>query len=188
MDGSARGARGVCGRWWFQVPWGKKINGGALAGDGKKLGRKISALELVGPLVRLAAALPLCRGRPVKIWVENSGSVHIWRKGYATTCELSSCLVRAIACIADAVDCRVDLVDVRRCSSIGPILADDLSKGLFSRFQANAAAAGWEIDNLPAPVPRALLQWIESPTVDDDLGCRILTELSANSPVLNINC
>jgi hypothetical protein len=188
LDGSARGAGGVSGRWWFQIPWGQKINGGALANDGKKLGRKMSALELVGPLACLAAALPLCRGRPVKIWVDNSGSVHIWRKGYATTCQLSSCLVRAIACIADAVDCRVDLVDVRRCSSTGPILADDLSKGLFNRFKLNAAAAGWQLDTLPATVPRALLQWVADPVVDDDLGLRILKELAGNSAILNTNC
>jgi hypothetical protein len=188
MDGSARGAGGVCGRWWFQIPWGNKINGGALAGDGKKLGRKMSALELVGPLACLAAGLPLCRGRPVKIWVDNSGSVHIWRKGYATTCQLSSCLVRAIACIADSVDCRVDLVDVRRCSSTGPILADDLSKGLFSRFKANAAAANWTINTLPSPVPTALLKWVANPVADDDLGLRILHELASTHKILNVNC
>jgi hypothetical protein len=188
LDGSARGAGGVCGRWWFQIPWGNKINGGALATDGKKLGRKMSALELVGPLACLAAALPLCRGRPVKIWVDNSGSVHIWRKGYATTCQLSSCLVRAIACIADAVNCRVDLVDVRRCSSTGPILADDLSKGLFGRFKANAAAADWELNNLPATIPRTLLHWVANPVVDDELGQRILKELALTKPILNVNC
>ena len=188
MDGSARGAGGVCGRWWFQLPWGNKINGGALADDGKKLGRKMSALELVGPLACLAAGLPLCRGRPARIWVDNSGAVQIWRKGYATTCQLSSCLVRAIACIADAVDCQVDLVDVTRCSSTGPILADDLSKGLFGRFKTNAATAGWELNNLPATIPRALLQWVDNPVVDDDLGQRILLELSADNNVLNFNC
>jgi hypothetical protein len=188
MDGSARGAGGVCGKWWFQIPWGNKINGGALAGDGKKLGRKMSALELVGPLACLASALPRCRGKPVKIWVDNSGSVHIWRKGYATTCELSSCLVRAMACIANAVDCKVDIVDVRRCSSTGPILADDLSKGLFSRFRSNVAVAGWELDALPAAVPRALLRWVANPVADDDLGQRILLELAESCQVLNVNC
>jgi hypothetical protein len=188
MDGSARGAGGVCGRWWFQIPWGKKINGGALAEDGKKLGRKMSALELVGPLACLAGALPRCRSRPIRIWVDNSGSVHIWRKGYATNCQLSSCLVRAIACIADAVDCTVDIVDVTRCSSTGPILADDLSKGLFSRFKTNAEKAGWELDSVPAAMPKALLQWVADPVVDDDLGQKILLELAGTFPILNVNC
>ena len=127
QDGSARGAGGVAGEWWFQVPWGSKINGGCRAEDGKKLGGKLSALELVGPLVCVAAGAHLCRGQPVNIWVDNAGSVQIWRKGYATTCQLSSCLVRAIACVADALDCRVELVKVRRCSDTGPELADLLS-------------------------------------------------------------
>jgi hypothetical protein len=99
MDGSARGAGGVAGGWWFQVPWGTKINGGHRAEDGKKISGKLSALELVGPLVCLAAGAHLCRGKPVNIWVDNAGSVQIWKKGYATTCQLSSALVRAIACV-----------------------------------------------------------------------------------------
>jgi len=187
MDGSARGAGGVAGRWWVQLPWGAKINGGALAADGKKLGRKMSALELVGPLACLAAALPRCRGKPVNIWVDNSGSVHIWRKGYATTCALSSTLVRAIACIADAVDCTVDIVKVRRCSGPGPILADHLSKGKFAQFREFANSVGWQLDNLPATVPRTLLAWVDNPVVDDDLGVKILRELSVDYPILNIN-
>ena len=188
LDGSGRGTGGVCNGWWFQVPWGTAINGGGRAEDGKKFGRKLSALELVGPLVCLAAGLPLCRGKPVRIWVDNSGSVHIWRKGYATTCQLSSCLVRAIACIADAIDCNVQIVDIRRCSSVGAILADDLSKGKFAKFKAGAAAASWALEALPAAVPLALLDWIRQPSADDDLGLKILRELSSLYPILNMNC
>ena len=178
----------MAGGWWFQVPWGTKINGGHRAEDGKKIGGKLSALELVGPLVCLAAGAHLCRGKPVNIWVDNAGSVQIWKKGYATTCQLSSALVRAIACVADAIDCRVDLVKVRRCSDTGPILADHLSKGQFCKFVDYAAAAGWELDRLPAAVPPAVLAWVANPTADDDLGQKILRDISSLMPVLNVNC
>jgi hypothetical protein len=188
MDGSARGAGGVVGGWCFQVPWGTKITGGHRAEDGKKIGGKLSALELVGPLVCLAAGAHLCRGKPVNIWVDNAGSVQIWKKGYATTCQLSSALVRAIACVADAIDCRVDLVKVRRCSDTGPILADYLSKGQFCRFKDYAAAAGWMLDRLPAAIPPAVLAWVANPTDDDDLGQRILRDISSHMPILNVNC
>ncbi len=127
------------------MPGGTKINSRHRAEDGKKIGDKLSALELVGPLVCLAAGAHLCRGRPVNIWVDNSGSVQIWKKGYATTC-LSSALVRAIACIADAIDCRVDLVKVWRCSDTGQILVDHLSKGQFCWFKDYATAAGLQPD------------------------------------------
>jgi len=188
QDGSARGAGGVAGEWWFQVPWGSKINGGCRAEDGKKLGGKLSALELVGPLVCVAAGAHLCRGQPVNIWVDNAGSVQIWKKGYATTCQLSSCLVRAIACVADALDCRVELVKVRRCSDTGPELADLLSKGLFCKFAEHAAEAGWSLLPLPAAVPPSIIRWVANPTADDQLGQKILRDLAEGMPVINMNC
>jgi hypothetical protein len=188
MDGSSRGAGGVAGSWWFQVPWGSKINGGCRAEDGKKIGGKLSALELVGPLVCLAAGAAICIGRPVNIWVDNAGSVQIWKKGYATTCQLSSCLVRAIACVADAIDCKVDLVKVRRCSDTGLVLVDLLSKGQFCGFKDYATEAGWPLDLLPARVPAAMLAWVANPTADDFLGQRILAELAKHMLILNVNC
>jgi hypothetical protein len=170
------------------VPWGSKINGGCRAEDGKKLGGKLSALELVGPLVCVAGGAHLCRGQPVNIWVDNAGSVQIWKKGYATTCQLSSCLVRAIACVADALDCRVELVKVRRCSDTGPELADLLSKGLFCKFAEHAAEAGWPLLPLPAAVPASIVRWIANPTADDQLGQKILSDLAESMPVINMNC
>ena len=46
--GSGCGA--VLEDWWSYIPWGKVINGGDKTEDGKRIGRKFSALELVGPL------------------------------------------------------------------------------------------------------------------------------------------
>ncbi len=149
---------------------------------------RLSALELVGPLVCVAAGAHLCRGQPVNIWVDNAGSVQIWKKGYATTCQLSSCLVRAIACVADALDCRVELVKVRRCSDTGPELADLLSKGLFCKFAEHAAEAGWPLLPLPAAVPPSIIRWVANPTADDQLGQKILRDLAESMPVINMNC
>ncbi len=113
---------------------------------------------------------------------DNAGSVQIWRKGYATTCQLSLPLVRAIVCFADSIDCRVDLVKVRRCSDTRPILADHLSKGQFCRFKDQACAAGWSLNPLPAAVAAAILAWVANPKADDELGQRILLD------ILNVNC
>ncbi len=66
------------------MPWSRRINCGARADDGKKLARKLSALELVGPLIVVVAGYLQWRGKDLKIWVDNSGSVLIWRKGYST--------------------------------------------------------------------------------------------------------
>jgi hypothetical protein len=105
LESVGRGCGGVSGDWWFYVPWPRKINCGVRAIDGKKLSRKLSALELVGPLVCVAAAVDKCRDQPVRIWVDNIGSVKIWKKGYSSRCDLCSTLVTAIATVAAAIGC-----------------------------------------------------------------------------------
>ena len=49
------GCGGVSGDWWFYVLWGRKINTGE-RWKGSKLSQKMSALELVGPLICLVSA------------------------------------------------------------------------------------------------------------------------------------
>ena len=92
--------------WWFYLPWGRKINSG-VAYLGRKLSSKMSALELVGPLVCVAADPDMVRGVPVRIWVDNIGSVKIWKKGYSNSCNLCTTLVTAIATVAASLGCRV---------------------------------------------------------------------------------
>ena len=130
-----QGCGGIAHGFWFILPWGRVINSGVRGEDGKRIGRKMSALELVGPLVCLSAGLDLCRGRPVRIWVDNFGSVAIFAKGYSTTCELSTTLVSAIAVVATTIGCRLTIDKITRCSSPGAILSDELSKGQFSAFR-----------------------------------------------------
>ena len=78
---------GVSGDRWFYLPWGRKINTG-VRHKGKRLSSKMSALELVGPLICLASEPDLVQSAPIRIWVDNIGSVRIWRKGYSSSCEL----------------------------------------------------------------------------------------------------
>jgi hypothetical protein len=99
--------------------------------DEKKLSRKLSALELVGPLICVAANFKYCKGQAVCIWVDNAGSVKIWEKGYSTSCELCNTLVQAIADIAACAGCQLHIQKIRRCSTEGAIIADALSKAEF---------------------------------------------------------
>jgi hypothetical protein len=46
-----RGSGGVLGSCWYYIPWARRINAGGWKVDGKKVGRKLSALELAGPLI-----------------------------------------------------------------------------------------------------------------------------------------
>jgi hypothetical protein len=185
MDRLGAGTGGVLGDWWFYIPWPKRINAGGWRVDGKKVGRKLSALELVGPLVVVAAAHQRLRNRQLVIWVDNAGSVAIWDKGYSTRCPLSSTLVTAISAVAAAVGCTVFIKKVMRCSTDGAVLADHLSKCNFQLFRQHAGQVGWGLATEPARVPCALLRWIDKPVPSDDLAHDILSELAVRSPILN---
>jgi hypothetical protein len=178
-----RGSGGVIGDWWYFLPWSRAINLGDRASDGKKFGKKLSFLELIGPLVVVAAAPLLCRWQPVRVWVDNAGSVRIWEKGYSSSCALCTTIVKATASIA-ALSCRLEVHKIRRCSNPGAVMADALSQGDFRRFRAAAAAAGSAVAALPAAVPRSLLRWLVRPIPDDELGQRMLLDMAVTTPLL----
>ena len=98
--------------WWFFLPWGRKINSGVKF-EGRWLSGKMSALELVGPLVCVCSELDLVRCQPIRIFVDNMGSVRIWRKGYSSSCSLSTTLVLALGTVA--LGCQVFVEKVARC-------------------------------------------------------------------------
>ena len=182
-----RGSGGVVGASWFFLPWSLAINMGRRGPDGKRIGGKLSALELIGPLAVVVTFPDLCRAQPVRVWVDNAGSVRIWEKGYSNSCGLCTTLVKAISSVAAALDCRLEIVKIRRCSSPLSVMADALSQGDFRRFRTAAAFAGLCPSPTPSPVPLALRRWVAWPRVDDDLGHKLLRELALETPLLGYN-
>jgi hypothetical protein len=180
LDRLGAGCGGVCGSWWFYVPWPRVVNAGGWRIDGKKVGRKLSALELTGPLVAVAAGHKLFAHKHVTIWVDNAGSVAIWKKGYSSTCRLSSTIVTSLHAIAAAIGCTLHLEKIRRCSTPLAAAADALSKGMFSAARQIAT-----LNTEPARIPASLLRWINAPNPTDDLAHHILTEIGSHSPILN---
>ena len=182
---SWHGVGAVANDWWVYMPWSRDINTGVETENGRGLDRVMSALELVGPLLGLCAAAHLLRGKAVRFWVDNAGSVFIWRKGYSTNCPLSSALVTAIASVAAGLGCRVELVKITRCSSPLAHMADALSKGDFKRFwRWENEDDGVKLAREPLKIPEALLRWVIHPTPDWELGGKLLKELSQQIPVL----
>ena len=68
---------------------------------------------------------------------------------------------------------------VTRCSELGPVLADHLSKGNRAEFD-RLHPAGQNREFLPRPVPEPLVRWISSPKVDHNLGRKILVWMRKN--------
>ena len=174
---TGHGSGGVSQGFWYILPWGKAVNSGVRAADGKRISRKLSALELVGPLVCVAAGALLCRGQPVRVWVDNSGSISIFRKGYSSSCALSSTLARAMTVVAAGIGCRLTVDKITRCSTEGAVLADLLSKGRFQAFLKKANPS-WDFPLQPVRVPPSLLYWVAHPSDDPLLGQRILGDLA----------
>ena len=119
--------------------------------------------------------------------IDYIGSVIIWRKGYSTTDNFSSCIVKAMFEIATAVNAVIFCTHVPRRSTPGAILADDFSKGswvsgLVSVLGPFTIMDGWKFPH----VPKSLREWLSSPIPDDELGAKILADLadSDNPPQL----
>ena len=56
---------GVCTpTWWAFVPWSIKINRGCMGSSNRQLGRMMSALEFVGPLMVISSGYNWCRQYP----------------------------------------------------------------------------------------------------------------------------
>jgi len=184
LESLGRGSGGVCGEAWFYVPWSPAVNAGRCKVAGKKVSRKLSALELVGPLVFVASLHQKFRRRAVKIFVDNAGSVGVWRKGYSNCCALCTTIVKAISTVAAGLGTSVDILKETRCSNTGARLADMLSKAKFGEFRRAAQLAGWHLDVDPVKIPLSLLTWLQEPTPDHLLGHHILQELSLTCNVL----
>ena len=184
LESIGRGSGGVCGEHWFYFPWSKPINAGEAKVDGKKVARKLSALELVGPLILITALSKHWTRQPVRIFIDNAGSVGVWKKGYSNSCRLSSSIVMAIAAIAAGIGARIDIAKEPRCSSNGAVLADALSKAKFTAFRAHADRNNWRLAPEPLRIPVALVHWLQRPAPDHLLGHRILSELALETSVL----
>lgn len=167
------GVGAVCGANWAYLPWSRLINGAGSQASGHRFGRKLSFLELMGPLLVLVAMPEVCMNKPVRVWVDNAGSVHIWQKGYSTACPYSSAVVRATAIVAAGLACKLEVSKITRCSNREAEMADALSKAAFGRF-----VSLWR-GQLPdaCRVPLSLRRWLENPTLDCDLGGQLLAEI-----------
>jgi hypothetical protein len=171
---------GISGKFGFIVPWGKKINCGVKDSDGKHLSRKLSALELVGPLFCINAHQAVCAGKPIRIWVDNAGSVRMWRKGYSTRCKLWDTLVKAIGSIAATTGCKVDTQKITCCSNDSSILADKLSKGRFEATKRKLPDS-WKISAEKAWIPPSILKWIAVPQDDTNLAEKIMNGIRSRN-------
>ena len=178
------GVGAVSGDWWAFCPWGKAINGGKLTSKGRRLDRVMSALELLGPLLVLAAGFHKFANTEVNIWVDNAASVCIWQKGYSSSCDLSSTVVKAVHTVAASIGCRVNISKITRCSTPLATMADALSKGAFLRFWGLVSDEQLAMPFEMGWVPPSLVVWVLAPVDDPLLGDKIVADIGKYVQVL----
>ena len=158
---------------WCYLPWTRNINFGKRDRNGRILAKKLSFLEILGPLLVLCCAPDIVRGKNIKVWVDNIGAVEIWRKGYSRSCGLCTAVTKAIALVASHLHCRIDIVKIRRCSNDHALMADALSKGDMHKFLG--------LWGSPLPdarkVPGSLIKWLSNPQPGTLIGTDICNEL-----------
>ena len=181
------GVGAVAKDWWAFCPWGKAINGGRLTSKGRRLDRVMSALELLGPLLVLAAGFRRFQNCEVNIWVDNAAGVCIWNKGYSSSCDLSSTVVKAVHTVGASIGCRVNITKITRCSVAMATMADALSKGAFLRFWGLVKEEGLDMPLDMAWVPPSLVAWVLDPVDDPCLGDKIVRDLSQYAQVLSVD-
>ena len=178
------GVGGILGDTWFYIPWPHWLNAGKGNAAGVKFDRKMSVLEMLGPLGIIVGAPNRVRNKHVEVFVDNQGAVSIYAKGYSTSCVYCYTVAMAIHDVAAALNCTIVLTKVPRCSDRETIIADCLSKADFKQFYDLMPERKLE----PARIPAALLRWINDPTEDTKLGQKILKEMAQYTMVLGYNC
>ena len=71
------------------------------------------------PLVVVAAGHQVCRGQTLQVWVDNAGSVEVYRKGYSRNCRFCTTLLKAMAMVAAGIGCRLEVIKITRCTGTG---------------------------------------------------------------------
>ena len=168
---------------WTFMQWSYKINSGAPGDGNKNLDSRMSAWELVGPLLVVCTAPDKVRNKQVVAMVDNEGSVRMYNKGWTAKCQLCNTLLVAINEVAVALNTDLFVEKITRCSNNQATAADALSKMDLKTFRQMMP----EASPGPLKVPVALTMWIKDPQPDRFLGLKILTEMSRSTSLLGYN-
>lgn len=162
---------------WSYLPWPAWLNNGGANDDGVKFASKLSCLELLGPLAALCVMGDDAMSEVLVVYVDNQGSVDIYRKGCTVSCVYTSTVAKACYDLSVAMGCTLVIEKIRRCSDAGSYLADMISKGDLVQFRKLMPGR-----NTVTELPGALVDWVKNPRQDLHLGTKIAMELQSKFP------
>ena len=89
---------------------------------------KMSMLEELGVLAALCMLNEHACNKTLQVFVDNSGAVFAFAKGYSRRCRLLNTVIAAINIVSQSLGVNVVVTDIGRRSDIRSCVADDLSK------------------------------------------------------------
>ena len=165
---------------WIQMPWPELIRDDKPSSLGVKFANKLTTLEAAAALMGMCSEPDLIRNKRLIIFSDNSGFVFAFAKGHSK-CPYAHSVCKAVHYVGWALNCSVSVEKVPRRSSLGAIIADDLSKGLVESARERMGDPS-PCMSRPSTV---LYNWLCDPVPTRTLGEKIADELSGFTPVLD---
>ena len=169
-----KGVGAVLGKAFVVTRWPKVLGSSKVCPEcGVQWRYKMSMMELVGWTLVICCFPREVMNKAVVVQIDNEGTICHVRKGYDAKCRITSALLRATYEVSRGLNAEAYARKVTRCSARGPVLADQLSKGLKDEFEELwMQEEGVEMTG--REIPPVLMWWLQHPTVDNDLGTKIL--------------
>ena len=135
---------------------------------------KMSMLEELGVLAALCMLNEHACNKTLQVFVDNSGAVFAFAKGYSRKCRLLNTVIAAIKIVSQSLGIHVVVTDIERRSDTGSRVTDDLlkaNKSTLAGFLGNSSRV--------LLIPNTIWEWMKHPTLDDySLGHRIVAEIN----------
>ena len=165
---------------WVYLPWPALVRDNEVNSAGVRFASKLSTLEAFAALMGLVSEPDLVRNKRVIIFSDNSGFVFSFLNGNSR-CGYLHTVSKALHYVAAALNTDLFVEKIPRRSDLGPVVADELSKGNV------AEALGMMGDPCPTMslVPSSLTTWIEDPHETRTLGEKIVDEMAQFTEVLD---
>ena len=136
---------------------------------------KMSMLEELGVLAALCMLNEHACNKTLQVFVDNSGAVFAFAKGYSRKCRLLNTVIAAIKIVSQSLGVQVVVTDITRRSDTGSRVTDDLSKAVKTTLPGFMGSS-----NRLLLIPNTIWEWMSRPTLDDySLGHRIVAEINS---------
>ena len=144
---------------------------------GASMASKMTTLELIGLFLPLLTIPEQLRGRHIVLGVDNVSVVFAWENGSVSGDMYASALVRALNITAAFLKCRIFVRHIPRLSTLSSYMADNLTRQSTATAEVWSAVVGASVYEPPA----VLWDWLRNPSVDWDLGIRIVNYLKTKT-------